>query len=123
VEDEPGVRELVRDTLRQQGYTVLEARHGIEALMISHQHPGPIHLLLTDVVMPQMSGREVADQLTTTRSDLIVLYMSGYTENAIVHRGVLDPGTAFLHKPFTPAVMARKVRAVLDAAKARQARS
>ncbi len=120
VEDEPGVRALVRDTLRMQGYTVLEARHGIEALLVSKQHTGPIHLLMTDVVMPQMSGREVADRLFVTRSDLRVLFMSGYTENAIVHHGVLHPGTAFLQKPFSPESLARKVREVLDAGKAPQ---
>jgi len=115
VEDEPGVRALVRDTLRLQGYTVLEARHGIEALMIGTQETGVIHLLLTDVVMPQMGGREVADRLLAARSDLRVLYMSGYTENAVVHRGVLNPGTAFLQKPFTPDLLVYKVREVLDA--------
>jgi len=118
VEDEPGVRALVRDTLRIHGYTVLEARHGIEALLTAKQHTGPIHLLMTDVVMPQMSGREVADRLFVTRSDLRVLFMSGYTENAIVHHGVLHPGTAFLQKPFSPEALARKVREVLDARKA-----
>ncbi len=118
VEDEPGVRALVRDTLRMHGYTVLEARHGIEALLTAKQHTGPIHLLMTDVVMPQMSGREVADRLFVTRSDLRVLFMSGYTENAIVHHGVLHPGTAFLQKPFSPESLARKVRDVLDAGKA-----
>jgi CheY-like chemotaxis protein len=115
VEDEPGVRALVRDTLMLQGYTVLEARHGIEALMIGTQKTGVIHLLLTDVVMPQMGGREVADRLLAARSDLRVLYMSGYTENAVVHRGVLNPGTAFLQKPFTPDLLVYKVREVLDA--------
>ncbi|MEK6619010.1 MAG: response regulator, partial [Nitrospirota bacterium] len=117
VEDEPGVRTLVRDTLRLHGYTVLEARHGIEALLIGTQHAGLIHLLLTDVVMPQMGGREVADRLVPARPSLKVLYMSGYTENAVVHRGVLNPGTAFLQKPFTPDLLVCKVREVLDAGK------
>lgn len=116
VEDEPGVRALARETLQLQGYTLLEARHGIEALLASNQHPGPIHLLVTDVVMPQMSGREVAGYLVAQRLNLKVLYMSGYTENAIVHHGVLDPGTFFLQKPFTPEALAHKVREVLDAA-------
>ncbi len=114
VEDEPGVRTLVRDTLSIHGYTVLEARHGIEALLVGSQHGGSIHLLLTDVVMPQMSGGELADQLRRVRPALAVLYMSGYTENAVVQHGVLAPGTAFLHKPFTPDELARKVRSVLD---------
>ncbi|WP_447975046.1 ATP-binding protein [Nitrospira sp. Kam-Ns4a] len=116
VEDEPGVRMLVRDTLELQGYTVLEARHGIEALVLSSRHPGPVHLLLTDVVMPQMSGREVAAQLLAARPDVKVLYMSGYAENSVVHHGILDPGTAFLQKPFTPDVLVRRVREVLDGA-------
>jgi len=115
VEDEPGVRALARDALQLQGYTVLEARHGIEALLIGHQHAGPIHLLVTDVVMPQMSGREVVKQLVAQRPSLKTLYVSGYTENAIVHHDILDPGTFFLPKPFTPDALARKVREVLDA--------
>jgi CheY-like chemotaxis protein len=115
VEDEPGVRGFVRETLHLQGYRVLEARHGFEALVIATRHQDPIHLLLTDVVMPQMSGRELADQLVSLRKDLRILYISGYTENAVVHHGVLEPGTAFLQKPFTPDVLIRKVREVLDA--------
>jgi len=115
VEDEPGVRALVRDTLRMRGYSVLEARHGIEALVIGGQHPGPIHLLMADVVMPQMNGREVAERLLRVRPDIKVLYVSGYSEDAIVHHGVLTPGTNFLQKPFTPGALADKVREVLDA--------
>jgi PAS domain S-box-containing protein len=114
VEDEPQARALVRDTLRQHGYAVLEARHGVEALVSAAQHPGPIHLLVTDVIMPQMSGPQVAQRLMPIRPDMKVLYMSGYTENAVVHHGVLDPGVAFLHKPFSMEVLARKVREVLD---------
>lgn len=115
VEDEPGVRALVRDTLRRHGYFVLEARHGIEALMIGSQHPGSIHLLMADVVMPQMNGREVAEGLLRVRPDVKVLYMSGYTEDAILRHGVLTPGTNFLQKPFTPESLVEKVREVLDA--------
>jgi two-component system cell cycle sensor histidine kinase/response regulator CckA len=116
VEDEPGVRALARDTLRRHGYFVLEARHGIEALMIGSQHPGSIHLLMADVVMPQMNGREVAECLLRVRPEVKVLYMSGYTEDAIVHHGgVLTPGTNFLQKPFTPDSLVDKVREVLDA--------
>ena len=115
VEDEPQVRALVRVTLEHHGYAVLEARHGVEALVIAAQHPGPIHLLVTDVVMPQMSGPQIAKQLRPGRSDTKVLYMSGYAENAVVHHGVLDHGAAFLHKPFSLEVLASKVREVLDA--------
>jgi two-component system, cell cycle sensor histidine kinase and response regulator CckA len=116
VEDEPAIRTLVRDTLRQQGYTVLEARHGVEALMINARYLGSIQLLVTDVVMPQMSGSEVAERLMGERPDLKVLYMSGYTDDAIVHHGT-SAGTAFLQKPFTPDTIVLKVREVLDTVK------
>jgi PAS domain S-box-containing protein len=115
VEDEPGVRVLVRETLQLYGYKVLEARHGYEALLIEQDYLNPIHMLISDVVMPQMSGREVADRLASARRDLKVLYISGYTEAAVIHHGVLDPGTAFLQKPFAPDDLVRKVREVLDA--------
>jgi len=117
VEDEPQVRALVRVTLERYGYAVLEARHGVEALVVAAQHPGPIHLLVTDVVMPQMSGPQVALQLASGRPDMKVLYMSGYADHAVVHHGVLDPGAAFLHKPFSLEVLASKVREVLDASR------
>jgi GAF domain-containing protein/CheY-like chemotaxis protein len=115
VEDEDAVRTLVRDALRAGGYTVLEASHGDEALLICERHAAPIDLMVTDVVMPEMSGRELADRLALVRPGLKVLYMSGYTDNAVVHHGVLDPGTIFLQKPFGPGVLMRKVREVLDA--------
>jgi CheY-like chemotaxis protein len=115
VEDEEGLRDLAREVLEGQGYTVLEARHPGKALLISEQHEGPIHLMLTDVVMPGMSGRVLADRLAPTRLQMKVLYMSGYTDDAIVHHGVLEQGVAFVEKPFTPAVLAHKVREVLDA--------
>jgi PAS domain S-box-containing protein len=114
VEDAQRVRAVVREILEMSGYAVLEARHGAEALEVSNRHAGPIHLLVTDVVMPQMSGRELAQRLATLRPDLKVLYMSGYTDDAIVRHGVLASGIAFLSKPFTPDALALKVREVLD---------
>jgi len=116
VEDEEVVREMATEILLDAGYHVLEAKHGPEALILARRHSGEIHLMLTDVVMPQMSGRELAEQLTPFRPDMKVLYMSGYTDDAIVHHGVLDEGTAFIGKPFTPAALTRKVREVLDVA-------
>jgi PAS domain S-box-containing protein len=115
VEDARRVREVVREILETSGYDVLEARQGSEALKISDQHHGPIHLMVTDVVMPRMSGRELAQRLLPLRPDMRVLYMSGYTDDAIVRHGVLDAGIAFIPKPFTPDALAAKVRQVLDA--------
>ena len=114
VEDEEGVRALVRDILEQSGDTVLEASHGAQALETSERHPGPIHLFLTDVVMPEMSGRELVQRLAPLRPASKVLFMSGYTANAVVHRGALDSETEFLQKPFTAATLTRKVREILD---------
>jgi PAS domain S-box-containing protein len=113
VEDEEAVRELVRESLERNGYTVLQARDGTEAVQISEKREDLIHLMITDVVMPGMSGGELARRLTARHPKMKVLYMSGYTENAIVHRGVLDPGTAFLQKPFRPADLAHKVYELL----------
>jgi two-component system cell cycle sensor histidine kinase/response regulator CckA len=112
-EDDEMVRHLTREALELYGYTVLEAADGNEALLLSGDYQGTIHLLLTDVVMPLMSGKDLADQLLTSRPETRVLYMSGYTDHAIVHHGVLDGNIAFLNKPFTPDLLARKVAGVL----------
>jgi two-component system cell cycle sensor histidine kinase/response regulator CckA len=104
---------LLAKFLRLYGYTVLEARHGGEALLACERHPGPIHLMVTDVVMPQMSGRELADRLTPLRPEMKMLYMSGYTEDALVQHGVAEASVAFLQKPFRPIELARRVYAVL----------
>jgi len=114
VEDESAVRNLVRNVLQRNGYTVLDANHGEEALRIAIRHEGIIHVMVTDVVLPHMSGRQLAQRMATIRSDIKVLYMSGYTDNAIVRHGVLDLGIAFLQKPFTTEALLRKVREVLD---------
>ncbi|MEW6659000.1 MAG: PAS domain S-box protein [Thermodesulfobacteriota bacterium] len=114
VEDEEVVRELACAALQQNGYQVFPAGDPEEALAICEKMEGNIHLLLTDVVMPGMSGRQLAERLTSRYQDLKVLYISGYAENAISHHGVLDPGIAFLAKPFTPNALASRVRKVLD---------
>jgi DNA-binding response OmpR family regulator len=114
VEDDEMIRNLVQKVLKANGYRVLVAANGRDAERVAGQHEGPIHLLMTDVVMPGMNGREVAERLAAARAGLRVLYLSGYTDDAIVHHGVLEPGVAFLQKPFTPAVLGRKVREVLD---------
>ncbi len=114
VEDEDAVRVMISRILRSKGYEVLEARHGQEAIQVCGDHRGPVHLMVTDVVMPQMSGRELANQLAPRRPEMKLLYMSGYPDNAIVQHGVLDPGTAFLQKPFTLDALEGKVREILD---------
>jgi len=113
VEDEESVRQLVRETLESKGYKVLEADHGEAALQIVSGYSGKIDMLITDVVMPGMSGRELSARLCASFPQTRVLYLSGYTEDAIVHEGVLDPDTAFLQKPFTLQMLSRKVREVL----------
>ena len=113
-EDEELVRKFVRSILEKSGYTVLEAHHGSEALRVALQHPGLIHLLLTDVVMPLMDGKLLAQRMVDLRPGIRVLFMSGYSENAVVHHGALEAGTAFIEKPFTVESLARKVREALD---------
>jgi CheY-like chemotaxis protein len=114
VEDEDGVRALTREVLRRGGYTVLEAGTPSTALLLASEHPGPIHLVVTDVVMPEMSGRSLADELIEILPQTKVLYLSGYTDETIVRHGLLEAEMAFLQKPFTPEVLSRKVREVLD---------
>jgi CheY-like chemotaxis protein len=115
-EDAAAVRAAARQILERYGYTVLEAPSGRDALNIALKRQAPIHLLLTDVVMPEMSGRELAEQICELRPSAKVLYMSGYTDDAVVLHGILSAGIAYLQKPFSPATLARKVREVLDAA-------
>ncbi|HWO09519.1 MAG TPA: response regulator, partial [Polyangiaceae bacterium] len=114
VEDQDEVRVVARDILRRYGYDVLEAGHAGEALLLCERHRRTIHLLLTDVVMPQMNGRELAERVLRLRPELRVLYMSGYTEHAIVHDTILDSGVEYLQKPIVPETLARRVREVLD---------
>jgi CheY-like chemotaxis protein len=115
VEDDPSVRHLVRSVLEAQGYEVLLAANGQDALRESREHKGlPIRLVVTDVIMPLMDGRTMAKRLKTTYPDLKILFTSGYTDDAIAQHGVLDAGVEFLSKPYTPATLAHKVREVLD---------
>jgi PAS domain S-box-containing protein len=114
VEDEVSLRKLSRHLLELCGYAVLEAENGAEALKVSQEHKGMIHLLLTDVVMPGMSGRALADQLMKQRPETHVIYMSGYTGQTVGEHGVLAEGSFFLPKPFTREALARKIREVLD---------
>jgi CheY-like chemotaxis protein len=115
VEDEEQVRVLAKNVLGRFGYHVLVAENAHKALEIVNGHDGTIHLLLTDVVMPKMSGRELAEKVTPLRPKTKILFMSGYTADTVVHHGELGPGVAFLQKPITPDVLVRKVREVLDA--------
>ena len=114
VEDEDSLRQMDKIYLERQGFTVLEAQDASVALKISANYPAPIHLLLTDVIMPGMNGRVLAERIAAQRPDTKILYMSGYTENAIGHNGVLDTGIVLLQKPFTLPALKAKVREVLD---------
>ncbi len=114
VEDETGVRELAREYLRSAGYTVLEAEDGHTALELAAMHAGTIHLLMTDVVMPGISGRELAERAKHIRPDMKVLYMSGYTDQAVVHHGILETDAVLLQKPFTLSTLSAKLREILS---------
>jgi two-component system, cell cycle sensor histidine kinase and response regulator CckA len=114
VEDEGIVRQVTTRMLRKHGYTVFEARDAKEAIEIAEDYKAPIHLLITDVVMPGMNGRQLAEALLKARPEIAVLYMSGYSEDVVMHRGVVDPGLAFIEKTFTAPVLLSKVRQVLD---------
>jgi two-component system, cell cycle sensor histidine kinase and response regulator CckA len=114
VEDQQSVRGFVRNLLMLNGYRVLEAEDGAEAMRICRQHPGEIQLVITDLVMPGMSGRQLAERIAQEQPDVKVLYMSGYTDDSVVHAGVAQAGMAFLQKPFSPTAFTQKVREVLD---------
>lgn len=115
VEDDQGIRQLICSILRKNGYKVLLAGNGYEAIEVSQRHQGPIHLMVTDVLMPRMSVRELTEVLAKARPDMKVLYISGYTDDSIVHHmGVLEPRTNFIQKPFTVTALSRKIRELLE---------
>ena len=114
VDDEEALLEIGKTMLEERGYTVLAAGNPIQAIQLAEQFAGDIHLLLTDVVMPEMSGRELFQRLSTQRSGLKCLFMSGYTADVIAHRGVLDEGVHFLQKPFSVEQLGVKLREALD---------
>ncbi|MBI5094823.1 MAG: PAS domain S-box protein [Candidatus Hydrogenedentes bacterium] len=116
VEDDPLVRSITVEALTAIGYNVLDAQDGSAALEMAREHPATIHVLVTDVVMPQMSGQQVAREIVRARPETKVLFMSGYTEDAILRQGVLEGEISFLHKPFTPSILANKLRAVIEEA-------
>jgi two-component system cell cycle sensor histidine kinase/response regulator CckA len=115
VEDEPDIRDFVGEVLQDQGYTVLEARDGEDALRVVEQYREPLHLVLTDVAMPKLGGRDLVARLLAQHPHLNVLYMSGYTDDALGARSVLEAGATLLAKPFTPRELVSTVRQVLDA--------
>ncbi|MBN1290845.1 MAG: PAS domain S-box protein [Candidatus Latescibacteria bacterium] len=114
VEDDETIRKLTEQILDSSGYNIITAANGEEALVIAEKYKNIIHLVLTDVVMPLMSGRELATQLLASRQNIKIIYMSGYTDNTIVHHGLLDSGILFIQKPFSPSTLLRKIRQVLD---------
>jgi CheY-like chemotaxis protein len=114
VEDDESILDLGNMILENLGYTVLAARTPSDAINLAEEHPGDVHLLITDVVLPEMNGRELAEKLSTIRPDLKCLYMSGYTADVIAHRSILDEGVNFIQKPFRSDDLAAKVRQVLD---------
>jgi two-component system cell cycle sensor histidine kinase/response regulator CckA len=113
-DDVPDVLDLARDILEAKGYTVLTASDGEEALRVAQRHPGPIHCLLTDVVMPKMNGPELAERLKLARREAKVVFMSGYTSEAIGEYGIMHAGAPFVAKPFTASLLSGKVREALD---------
>jgi two-component system cell cycle sensor histidine kinase/response regulator CckA len=114
VEDDDALRSATRRILRGRGYTIIEARHGGEAMLLCERYAGDIHLLLTDIVMPQMSGRELCDKLRQLRPEMKVLFMSGFSENAGDERPVVEPGTSFLAKPFSPQTLLDSIRRAIE---------
>ena len=116
VDDEPAVRVVTKRILQRSGYAVLEAAGGVEALDALREHPGPVHLLLTDVIMPDLNGRDVAQRVREQRPGIRVVYMSAYSPEAIAHDGLLDEGAAFVRKPFESGLLLQTVRRALDTA-------
>ena len=116
VEDEDGVRSLIEMVLRRNGYTVLECRNAEEALLALEDTGVSIHMLLTDLILPRMSGRELAERVALTRPNVRILFMSGYTDDDVLRHGVLDSTSAFLQKPFSMELLLQKVRDVLGRA-------
>ena len=114
VEDDPGILRIARIMLERLGYAVLTANTPHEAMEITGKHADRIHLLMTDVVMPQMDGKDLAEHIMKIRPETKTLFMFGYTANAIAHHGILDEGVNFIEKPFMSDSLARKVREVLD---------
>ncbi len=114
VEDDDSVRELASEILQMNGYEVIEASNGVDAISVFDAQKKPVDLVVTDLIMPQMGGRDLAKHVTPKNPDLKVLFLSGYTDSAVVRQGLLEPGSFFLQKPFTPAELAHKVRQALD---------